>query len=78
MKTSAIQILFLSTMLLSLFTAPNLAIAAVNPSLSLTMTPAGPRHNVCQLKKKTRPLANVDYTTGINPTAQSHNQGGGS
>ena len=34
------------------------------------------RHNVCQLKKKDSPLANVGYAAGINPTAQSHNQGG--
>jgi hypothetical protein len=43
--------------------------------------PIRARHNVCQLKKETKKthlLANVDYTAGINPTAQSHNQGGGS
>jgi hypothetical protein len=35
------------------------------------------RHNVCQLKiKKDSPLADVGYAVGINPTAQSHNQGG--
>jgi len=27
-------------------------------------------------KKKDSPLANVGYAAGINPTAQSHNQGG--
>ena len=36
----------------------------------------GYRHNVCQLKKKDSPLANVGYAVGIKPTAQSHNQGG--
>ena len=36
------------------------------------------RHNACQLKQKTRLLVNVDYTAEISPTAQSHNQGGGS
>ena len=35
------------------------------------------RHNV-RRKKKDPLLVNVDYAVGINPTAQSHNQGDGS
>lgn len=41
MKTSLLRILFLATVLLSLLTAPTMAMAST-PSLSLTMTPAGP------------------------------------
>ena len=42
MKTSAIRILLLSTMLLGLLIAPTMAITAVDPILSLSLTPAGP------------------------------------